>query len=222
MPTIRPSAFPPFVYWKFTCRSAPCPSSLHLCASSSSVPLLCVSFQFLVYCSVFFVGVFQSAQGVMLAYPRVSWGNIAWRLVLTCWSAKMSPSRFGASVWWCSSPPVSQSNVVWRSFPWSRGSGYQSFDSSCCFISANVAPASHQGFGVLELTLSVSAPKSPSSRKFWVHWMIATITLWGGIPYKLNTIIHSTDTWNAAGQQFLYNIYPRHPASVGIENGWYQ
>jgi hypothetical protein len=30
----------------------------------------------------------------------------------------------------------SQCNVAWRSFPWARGSGYQSFDSPYCFISA--------------------------------------------------------------------------------------
>jgi hypothetical protein len=42
------------------------------CAFGNSIPLLCVSFQFLVYCSVFwfFAGDVQSAQGAMLVYPR--------------------------------------------------------------------------------------------------------------------------------------------------------
>jgi hypothetical protein len=30
----------------------------------------------------------------------------------------------------------SQCNVAWRSFPWARDSGCQSFDFPCCFISA--------------------------------------------------------------------------------------
>jgi hypothetical protein len=31
---------------------------------------------------------------------------------------------------------LSQCNMSWRSFPLARGSGFQSFDSACCFISA--------------------------------------------------------------------------------------
>jgi hypothetical protein len=48
-------------------------------------------------------------------------------------------------------------NVAWRSFLWSRDSVCQSFDSSWCFIPPSIAPASQQGFGVTELTLSGSA-----------------------------------------------------------------
>jgi hypothetical protein len=51
-PAFSPSAFPAFVYWKFTRRSAPSSSPLLWCPFSNSIPLLCVSFQFLVYCSV--------------------------------------------------------------------------------------------------------------------------------------------------------------------------
>jgi hypothetical protein len=35
----------------------------------------------------------------------------------------------------------SQCNVGWRSFLWARGSGCQSFDSPCCFISAKSGPS---------------------------------------------------------------------------------
>jgi hypothetical protein len=46
-------------------RSAPCLSPLLRCAFSNSVPLLCVNFQFLVYCSVFFVcGVVSLPRGL--------------------------------------------------------------------------------------------------------------------------------------------------------------
>jgi hypothetical protein len=46
-PTARPSAFPAFVYWNFTWRSALCLSPLLHCTYSTLSPLLCASFQFL-------------------------------------------------------------------------------------------------------------------------------------------------------------------------------
>jgi hypothetical protein len=55
LPAVSPSVFPAFVYWKFTWRSASCLSPLIQCFFSNSAPLLCVSFQFLVYCSVCFL-----------------------------------------------------------------------------------------------------------------------------------------------------------------------
>jgi hypothetical protein len=62
---------------------------------------------FLFCCFVLFTGGGgQSAQGAMLVYPRGGWGNTVRCLVLTCWSAKCLPGRFGVSLWWCSSPPV--------------------------------------------------------------------------------------------------------------------
>jgi hypothetical protein len=94
---IGPSVFPAFVYWKFPWRSAPCSSPLLWCAFSIPPPLLWVSFQFLVYCSVFvlfcFVGGGQSAQGHILIYPRGGWGNAVWHLALPCLVCQMSPSR---------------------------------------------------------------------------------------------------------------------------------
>jgi hypothetical protein len=111
-PTISLSAFPHFVYSKFTCSSAPCPSppslvhSVHLalCCVSFSVPCLLFSFCF---CGV--GG--QSVHRAMLVYPRGSCGNTIWRLfahLLVCiskqvWSQCLvawEPSCF-LSVMWC-------------------------------------------------------------------------------------------------------------------------
>jgi hypothetical protein len=105
-PTVSPSAFPAFDYWKFTQRPAPCPSCLLHCSYSTLPRLLCVSFQFIVYsvCCFVFVFVFQgrgrSAHGAMLVYFRGGWGNTMWCLVLTCLVCWMSHSMFGTCVWW--------------------------------------------------------------------------------------------------------------------------
>jgi hypothetical protein len=75
-PTVGPSPFPGFVYWKFMWKSAACPSALLWCAFSNSAPLLCVSFLSSLFIVQFFFGGglqgSQSAQGAMLVYP--SWG----------------------------------------------------------------------------------------------------------------------------------------------------
>jgi hypothetical protein len=84
--------------WPF-CLSSLCLLKVHM-EISIPPPLLCVSFQFLVYCSVFFfcgVGG-QSAQGAMLVCPRGGWGNTVWHLALTCLVCQMSTKQ----VWsWC-------------------------------------------------------------------------------------------------------------------------
>jgi hypothetical protein len=99
-PTVNPSAFPAFVYSKFKWRSAACFSYFLWCAFGNSIPLLCVSFQFVAYCLVFFlVGGGQFDQGSMLVYLMGGWGK-------TCWSAECPSSRFGASICWHISPPV--------------------------------------------------------------------------------------------------------------------
>jgi hypothetical protein len=111
--------------------------SLLWCTFGNSVPLLCISFQFLVYCSVFvFCRGCQCAPRAMLVYPRGGWGNTVWWLVLTCWSAECLPSRFGAVSGGTTALLFSQCNLAWRSFPQARGSGCWNFDSPCCFISA--------------------------------------------------------------------------------------
>jgi hypothetical protein len=138
--TVGPSAFPAFVYWKFAWRSAPCPSSFLPCDFSNSAPLLCVSFQFLVYCSVvvFFFGVGGSVCPGGYAGLSQGWlGNIGWCLLLTCLDSQMSPKQ----VWsqHLAAPGAllfSQCKVAWRSFVWARSSGCLSFDSPWLFISA--------------------------------------------------------------------------------------
>jgi hypothetical protein len=52
----------------------------------------------------------------------------------------------------------SQCNVAWRSFPWTRGSGYQSLILLGPLFPTSVVPKSQHGFGVMELMLSGSAP----------------------------------------------------------------
>jgi hypothetical protein len=78
----------------------------------------------------------QSSQGAILVYPRGGWGKTTKHLVLTCWSAKCLPTRFGAASCGAGALLFFQCNVAWRSFVWARGSGCWSFESSWCFISA--------------------------------------------------------------------------------------
>jgi hypothetical protein len=106
-------------------------------------PLLCVSFQFLFYCSVFFVFFFffcrargPSAQGAMLIYSRVTGGILhdAWSSpvdLLNFSQTGLEPATGGTEA-----PLFYLCNMAWRSFPWARGSGCQSFDVFWCFISA--------------------------------------------------------------------------------------
>jgi hypothetical protein len=134
----HPSAFPVFVYWKFTQRSAPCPFPLLRCAYSTPPPLLHVPFQVLIYCSVCLfcrVGG-QSVHRAMLVYPRGGCGNTAWHLVLTCWSARCLPSKLELTSGSMGALQFSQCNVAWRNFVWAGSSGGRSFDSFWCFISA--------------------------------------------------------------------------------------
>jgi hypothetical protein len=113
---------------------------LTLCHTSShSVPLLCVSFQFLVYCSVFFFflwGSGLSAQGLCWFILRVVGEKLreAWCSpggLPNVSQAGLEPTSDGMAA-----PLFSQCDVVWRSFPQARGSGCWSFDSPCCFISS--------------------------------------------------------------------------------------
>jgi hypothetical protein len=152
------SSFPVFVYWKFTRRSAPCPSPLLRCTQTTPAPLLCVPFQFLVYYSVFFF-LFeeqgQSVKGAMLVYPRGSCGNTRCHLFahLFCISqAVLEPvsdsvgSFCFLSVMWCGEALY--------------GLGVQGVRVLILpgvFFLASVVPASQQGFWYMELTLSASA-----------------------------------------------------------------
>jgi hypothetical protein len=138
LPTVGPSAFPAFVYWKFMWRSAscPCPFSSVLRAPHPLCWVFLFSSLFIVQGFFVFVLFFcrggsQSAQGAMLVYFRCGWENTPWCLVLTCWSTECLTSRLGLGALL-----FSQCNLVWRSFPQAVGSGCQSFNSSWCFISA--------------------------------------------------------------------------------------
>jgi hypothetical protein len=136
------SAFLPFqpLFTKSSCSDQfLAPPLLLWCAMGDSVSLLCVSFQFLVYCSVlvfFFAGGSLSAQGPMLVYSRGVWGKPH-----DAWCSPVGlPNVSQAGLEPMSSSVAahlfSQCNVVWRSFPQARGLGCQSFNSPCCFISA--------------------------------------------------------------------------------------
>jgi hypothetical protein len=119
LPTVSPSAFPVFVYWKFTWRSAPCPprssSALRaprpLCCMSFSVPCLLFSFFFL------FAERGSAYLGAMLVYPRGGCGNTVCRLfahLLVCISqAGLEPASgsMGALLF-------SQCNVAWEALYW--------------------------------------------------------------------------------------------------------
>jgi hypothetical protein len=110
------------------------------CAFSNSSLLLCVSFQFLFYFSVFFF--FAWGMGVSLPW-RPCWFilGVAGRIPCDAWcspvgllnvsQAGLEPATGGAGALL-----VSQCNVALRSFSQVRDSGCWSFDSPYCFISA--------------------------------------------------------------------------------------
>jgi hypothetical protein len=103
----RPFCLSSICLMKFAWRSAPCSSPLLLFAYSTPPPLLCVSFQFLVYCSVFFLqGGGQSAQGLCWFIPWVAGGILCDAWHSSVWYAKCLLSRFGVGVWQPGSPSV--------------------------------------------------------------------------------------------------------------------
>jgi hypothetical protein len=150
-----------FVYWMFARRSAPCLTPLLRCASAFLPLLLCASFQFIVYCSGFFLWV-SLPRGLCWFIPGVADRNSVWCSVLTslvCW---MSPKQ----VWsWQLAVAVahlfSQCNMWWRSFLWSRGSVCQSFDSPWCFIFAKCGSSVSAKFLIHRAHIA-SVPSSPS------------------------------------------------------------
>jgi hypothetical protein len=144
----QPFCLSHFVYWRFSQRSAPCPFPLLWCAFIVLPPLLCVSFQFLVYFLVVFGG-----GGVIILPRRLCWfiwevaGEIlrdAW--FSPVWYAQCLPSRFGAGIWWRQDPSCFLSTVQ-------CGEAFQEVGVMCVtvpiFLSAlfppSVAPASQQG-----------------------------------------------------------------------------
>jgi hypothetical protein len=167
-PLVALLPFQLFIYWSL--------QGDQLLASLPPSPVLCASFQFLVY-SVFFVGGGQSTQGTMLAHSRGGWRNTTWHLVLTCLVCLMSPKQVWS--WWLVTVGAllfSQCNMVWRSFIWARGSGCWSFDSPWCFISAvcgssiSVRFWSHRAHAVCFCALVAIFYISPLSECGWASF----------------------------------------------------
>jgi hypothetical protein len=112
------------------------PSPVH--SQHSLPPVLCVSFQFVVYSVVFF---FAGEGSVCLGgYAGLSQGWLGeYHLML---GAHLLVCRMSPKQVWCwqlvaqAAHLFSQCNVAWRSFPCARGLGCQSFDSPRGFISA--------------------------------------------------------------------------------------
>jgi hypothetical protein len=114
LPPVDPPAFPAFVYCKFAWRLAPCPSPLLQCTFSFPHPLLCASFQFIVYCSVFGFWFFFFCRGWRVSLPRgLCWfiPGVAGGILFDTghspvWSAACLLSRFGVGVWRRCQPPI--------------------------------------------------------------------------------------------------------------------
>jgi hypothetical protein len=111
-----------------------------VCFQCSCPPLLCTSFQFLVY-SVFFFFLWGCGvslpRGLCWFIPRVAVGILCDAWCSPVWSGECLPCRFGAGVSWLQQHSCFLS-VTWhcRRILWARGSGCQGFDSPWCFISA--------------------------------------------------------------------------------------
>jgi hypothetical protein len=107
-------------------------------------PIFCTSFQFNCLFSFFFLGRGISlSRGVVLVYPSSAWGIPCNAWFSPVWSSEGLPSTCEACIqqrrWgrWHGSqgPLVSQYVMEWRSLPWARGSGCQSFKSPWGFTS---------------------------------------------------------------------------------------
>jgi hypothetical protein len=156
LPTIGLSAFPFFVYYKFTWRSVSCSSPLLQCTYSTPPPLLCCVFLFsflFIIQLIFFEGQGYVSLSRVLCWfiPGVAVGILCATYLLTCWSAGCLPSRFGASVWSrhlaAQELLFSQCNVSAEVlYVLGGGPGYGSPDSSWCFFLSNVVPVFYQNF----------------------------------------------------------------------------
>jgi hypothetical protein len=152
--------FQPFVYWSL-CRDqllAPLPFSG--APSEFLPPLLCASFQFIVY-SVFFCGGggFSLPKGLSWFIPGVSGGIPcdAWHPPV--WSAECLLSKFGAGVSWRQEPSYFLS-VTWHgeAFYGLVVQGVKIVILLGALFPPSVAPASQQDFCFTGLTLSASVP----------------------------------------------------------------
>jgi hypothetical protein len=138
MPAVGPSAFSAICLLKVPMEISSLLFPLSPVCFQQLCPLCCVLiFSSLFIFQVFFcVGGGQSAQGIMLVYPRGGWGSTTWCLVLIHLVYRMSPKHvWSQQLTAVAAHLFSHCNVVWRSFLWVRSSGCQSFDSPWCFIS---------------------------------------------------------------------------------------
>jgi hypothetical protein len=109
-------------------------------------PLLCATFQFVVYYSgVFLQGGFSLPRGLCWFIPGVAGGILhdTWHSLLL--SAKFLPSRFGAGIWQWQEPSCS---VTWCGEAF-HGLGVQGVEVLIllgALSPPSVAPASQQGF----------------------------------------------------------------------------
>jgi hypothetical protein len=137
-PTVGPSGFPVFVYWKFMeISSLPSPPSrVHSehptpCAVCS-FSVLCLLFSFLFFW-VFFARQWVSLpRGLCWFIPGVAVGILHAAYLLTCWSA--SPKQVWSwhlAAWW----PSCCLSATWHGEPL-YGLGIQEFDSSWWFFPA--------------------------------------------------------------------------------------
>jgi hypothetical protein len=163
LPTVGPSAFLIFVYWKFMQRSAPCTSPLLLCVLRPPCPLCSMfffSFLFIIQGFFFFLqgrGGSVCSGGYAGLYQGWLW---EYHVPLICSSVglldvsqggfKPESCSLGALLFsWC--------NTAQRSFVQAGGSWCWSFPIGAFFL-PSVTPASQQDFWFTELTLSASVP----------------------------------------------------------------
>jgi hypothetical protein len=110
-PTVGPSDFSVFVYWKFAWRSTSCPSPLLWCTQSTPSPLCCV-FLFRSLFIIQFVCLFVCFAGwgsvCPGGYAGLSQGQLQeYCILLICSPVGLHlPSRFGAGIRCCRCPTV--------------------------------------------------------------------------------------------------------------------
>jgi hypothetical protein len=157
LPTVRPSAFPVFVYWNFTQRSASCTSPL-LWWLKVTYPLCCT----FLFSSLFIIHFFCRAGrsvcpgGYAHLFHGCLWENMCclFAHLFVCW---MSPKQ----VW--SQHLAAQKASSFLSVMWSGEALYRLGVQAVkililpfAFFLPSVAPVSHQKFWFTELTMSAS------------------------------------------------------------------
>jgi hypothetical protein len=125
-------------------RSAPSSTPFSGALSVFLPPLLCASFHFIVYCSVFFFlrgwggnlprGYAGLSQGWLREYHMMLGTHL-----FGLQNVSQTDLEPAVAVAVAAAHLFSQCNVAWRSFLQARGSGCWRFDSPWCFISAKCA-----------------------------------------------------------------------------------